>query len=256
MARKHEFYDRYWEDATSSHFDRRSRERAEIAAGMLEHKSGKLLDAGAGRGIVSAFFKNLGFDVTAIDISQHALAYCRQYGVETCLMDLEVGYPIGMFDVVLALEVLEHLEKPAEVLSKLVGATNTDGEIIISLPNDRNVYHSRLPQEENAPHADIYDEAKARKLIESCGLKIARSERVPLLPTWCVGVRRLIADFFPHAGTISVVFHCRKAPGVEGLKLKPKPARADGREDPETVEFEKVDSKKPPAEPPESDSYL
>jgi SAM-dependent methyltransferase len=211
VTARDEYYDKYWDGAEAAHFDRRSRERARLAAAMISHSAGRLLDAGAGRGVAAAFFRERGFEVVALDISPHALAYCRQRGVEARAADLESDDVGGPYDVVLVLEVLEHLEKPQETLIKLKNALSAGGEIIISMPNDRNIYHGGLPKDAEHPHLNLYDEPKARSLIESCGLKIESFRRVPLLPSWCVGLRALFALLFQKAGIISTIFRCTAA---------------------------------------------
>jgi SAM-dependent methyltransferase len=251
LTGKCEYYNHYWEDAKARHFDRRSRERALIALGMLVHRSGRLLDAGAGRGVAGSVFKERGFEVTAMDVSPHALAYCSEKGLDACIGDLETDNVGGPYNVIIAMEVLEHLENPKEVLEKLVNALAPDGEMIISMPNDRNIYHSQKPRGEDDPHLDLYDKTKARGLILSCGLRLTDSRGVPLLPGWCIGVRYLVAKFFPAAGTISTVFHCIKDSG-------PAPETSDD-DTKSTIAFKdlppKAEEPQPEAEepPPEAD---
>lgn len=52
---------------------------------------------------------------------------------------LQLSYPSGFFDLIIASHVLEHLKDPWAALKKLSRIMNPDGQLIGSLPNVRNI---------------------------------------------------------------------------------------------------------------------
>lgn len=106
----------YIRDTLSAHFG---------TSGAEPLKGLKLLDIGCGGGLVSEPMARLGADVTAVDAAEAniktALVHAREAGLEidyrhgTAEQLLEAGGP-GQFDVVLNLEVVEHVANPEQFL--------------------------------------------------------------------------------------------------------------------------------------------
>jgi SAM-dependent methyltransferase len=74
---------------------------------MLESLGGgRLLDLGCGLGMLSRHFNNKGFDVTAVDFSENALAVLKSHSpnVKTCVHDMTQVLPFeeSLFDIVVA----------------------------------------------------------------------------------------------------------------------------------------------------------
>jgi SAM-dependent methyltransferase len=100
---------------------------------------GKLLDVGAGDGNLTMRLRDEGFAVKAVDLFTTDF---RPTDIEITSADLNKGIPFAdaEFDVVVATEVIEHLENPWLFLRELYRITKPSGVVIVSTPNLANVY--------------------------------------------------------------------------------------------------------------------
>lgn len=103
---------------------------------------GRVLDVGCGTGITSWTLKQKGLceHATGLEIDPRAAAEARLRLDSVYECDLGNGIPSEArnFDLVLALDVFEHLVDPWAVLKDLGSRVNSGGHILISLPNVRN----------------------------------------------------------------------------------------------------------------------
>jgi SAM-dependent methyltransferase len=98
-----------------------------------------LLEAGAGDGTLASRLKASGFDVRAVDLFPDAF---QPTDIPIESADLNEGFPFGSeeFDVVVATELIEHLENPWFFFRELYRITRVDGVAVLSTPNLGNVY--------------------------------------------------------------------------------------------------------------------
>ncbi len=117
------------------------RKDRKIVQCLLEYgiKGKKCLDVGPGTGRWLQFLKNSGAGyLGAIDISQESLNRCsllcnrtQKAHIESDKFDFEPDF----FDVVISIEVLEHLRDPDNYLSEIVRVSKTGGIVLMSTPN-------------------------------------------------------------------------------------------------------------------------
>lgn len=115
--------------------------------GQIEARFGSLknldiLDIGCGGGLVSEPLTRLGARLTAVDGDAQAIRVAKDHAAQN---DLKINYLVGdaaqlledkkRFDVVLALEVIEHVENHADFVALLTKLVKQDGLIIISTLN-------------------------------------------------------------------------------------------------------------------------
>jgi SAM-dependent methyltransferase len=95
---------------------------------------GRALDLGAGQGALSQALRDRGFDVTAADVNT---AQFRASGVPCLKLDLNrpLPFPDEGFDLVMAVEVLEHLESPRAFLREIFRLVRPGGLAVITTPN-------------------------------------------------------------------------------------------------------------------------
>ena len=105
----------------------------ECVLGLLPG-SGRVLNAGAGRGGMSLLLDQRGFQVTSIDLCPENF----QAEHMPCLA-ADLNHPLafgdGEFDVVLAVEVMEHLENPWGFLREALRVLREDGCLVFTTPN-------------------------------------------------------------------------------------------------------------------------
>lgn len=104
-----------------------------------EDQNTSLLDAGCGEGFISSYIydqtriKN----ITGIDINKDSLAFARSNNknIKYKKGDIyKLGFKDKEFDIVITLEVLEHLTNPSQALKEIIRVAKN--KIIISVPNE------------------------------------------------------------------------------------------------------------------------
>jgi SAM-dependent methyltransferase len=102
----------------------------------------RVLDAGAGNGIVANRLKAMGIDVVAIDHSEAAMAR-----VETPKLVADIGdlpFADDTFDLVLASEVLEHLPNEVFVAARREMGRVARRWVLVTVPNSEDLFCSAV----------------------------------------------------------------------------------------------------------------
>jgi 2-polyprenyl-3-methyl-5-hydroxy-6-metoxy-1,4-benzoquinol methylase len=121
------------------------REFANTVDFIRKHRpGGRLLDVGCAYGF---FLQEAGrfFEVAGIEIAEDAAAYCREQGlrVSTGIADEANLAQLGMMDVIVLLDVVEHLPTPRETLS-LCARYLAPGGVIVITTGDFASHYARL----------------------------------------------------------------------------------------------------------------
>lgn len=104
-------------------------------------KEAKILDAGAGTGLMAEVLAKLGYhDLVAMDLSQGMLDEARKKNVYRELHQMVMGEPLGFatdsFDAVVSVGVLTMAHAPASSLDELVRITRPGGHIVFTLATE------------------------------------------------------------------------------------------------------------------------
>lgn len=116
------------------------RAAAEVLA-RVASPDAKVLDAGAGTGLVGVELKKLGFnDITAIDISNGMLEVAKGTGAYKAVQREVLGEPLGYetdeFDAVISVGTLTIGHAPPSSLDELIRVTKPGGKIVFSMRPD------------------------------------------------------------------------------------------------------------------------
>ena len=97
----------------------------------------KVLDIGASHGDLAVRLGALGKEVDVLENSDLSAKECEKKGLKVYRLDIETdSFPdIGKFDVILMLEIVEHLLDPVNVLRRVAKLVSATGSVIISSPN-------------------------------------------------------------------------------------------------------------------------
>jgi len=117
--------------------------RVDKALQMVSKLAGKIkrmIDLGCGDGEITLMFKEelKAREVYGVDIDEQAVALARKRGIEAYIADLSkdsLPFPNEFFDLVLSLEVIEHLANPDNMLKEAYRVLRKGGYLLISTPN-------------------------------------------------------------------------------------------------------------------------
>jgi ubiquinone/menaquinone biosynthesis C-methylase UbiE len=148
--------------------------RRKIILSLIDHHNKqvpcRILDAGCGTGYTALALSRYG-KVSALDPSEAALDYVKQRGIESVKQGsmTAIPYPSETFDIVTALDVLEHIEDDRSSIAELCRVLRPAGILVITVPAFNFLWS---PHDDINLHKRRYTAAEIRNKIESSGLKI------------------------------------------------------------------------------------
>lgn len=155
----------------------------------------RVLDVGCGSGVVGAGLKRAGarevvgieYDADAARRAALVLDRVLTGDVDTVPLD----FAPGSFDLMLCLDVLEHLPYPEATLKRLLPFLGADGTLLVSLPNMRYagtlkklIFEADWPRLPSGifdgTHLRWFTDKVARRMFAEAGLEVVTRRRVPL----------------------------------------------------------------------------
>ena len=106
-------------------------------------QSKKMLDVGCASGAFLYVAKSLGWDVTGLEIGEASSEYARNKGINVInasIFDDSINIEAATYDVVVFLEVIEHLEHPKRALEMIYSWLKPGGVLILSTPNFNSLF--------------------------------------------------------------------------------------------------------------------
>jgi SAM-dependent methyltransferase len=176
------FQEDYYRDICGQSQTRFDRARDDRVVGLVNmhapppREDRALLDIGCGYGHLLGRFTGL-YRLAGIDLSTHASDVARRSvpGASVVTADIEQTLPFREeFDVVLAINVIEHLREPAAGLRSIANALAPGGLLVTHLPTingivSRLIYRFAYAQDPTHIYRPSGDEV--RRLIEAAGFK-------------------------------------------------------------------------------------
>jgi len=141
-----------------------------------------ILDVGCGVGTISIYLAHHGYRVYGIDISNRAISICNHAKRSLALKNIEFKkqdvYSIRsnkVFDVILLIEVLEHVPNDNSFLKKLHSLLKDDGCLLLTTPTPENTMfklglYNKFDRE--VGHLRRYSKKELEKLLHENGFKI------------------------------------------------------------------------------------
>jgi methionine biosynthesis protein MetW len=109
----------------------------------------KLLDVGCGTGDLTIFVANkLGIkQIYGVDADKNALSKAKEKGIVTFKLDIsneKFPFPDETFDLVLLLDVIEHVENPDNAIKEIHRVLRRRGSLLLTTPNMAAWYNRLL----------------------------------------------------------------------------------------------------------------
>ncbi len=195
---------------------------------LLPPQASRVLEVGCGEGSTLAFLKERGMAdwIAGVEIHAEAAARARERldaVYEGSIETLQLPLAPNSLDVILCLDVLEHLIDPWTTIGRLAPLLKPGGCLIASIPNVRNfrvvlplLFQGKWEYAETGlldrTHLRFFVKATAIALLESGGLTVDA-----ILPTGFAGkkkiplVGKLIFHVFQDILAVQYVMRARKA---------------------------------------------
>ncbi len=146
----------------------------------LGYKNGNLLDLGCGAGFFLDEARKFGWKTFGIDTAENLIKYAtRNLKLNVLQKDILEYNPKTTFDVVMLIQVIEHLTDPYPLLEKIKKLLNDDGIFCISTPNIDSFlfkvfqenYKFLIPPE----HVIYYSPDTLLQLLEKSGFRVIKT---------------------------------------------------------------------------------
>ena len=137
-----------------------------------EFKRPTILDVGCGTGINSRVLGKYG-DTISSDASEEALGFSRGRGIERLVRSHVESLPFAAstFDVITALDVLEHINDDLRALDELLRVTKDGGALIITVPAYGFLWSEH---DEALHHRRRYAASELRNKLTNAGFEVER----------------------------------------------------------------------------------
>lgn len=164
---------------------------------LYEITADRVLEIGCAAGATGRLLKKKGLvkEYIGVEISEEASVLARQYldrvitaDIEKTDLEKEHGIEKGYFDLILCLDVLEHLYNPWDVLAVLREYLKDGGHLIASIPNIQNItvinnlINGKWQYEKagilDATHLRFFTIESIKGMFEGAGLIIERLDHI------------------------------------------------------------------------------
>jgi SAM-dependent methyltransferase len=151
--------------------------RRDIIIKLLQKsdRNSKILEIGCSGGPLILALNERGYqDVHGIDISRDAIDLCKRRNIRNVfLMDgSKPAFDDGQFDLVIASDVLEHIEDEATALSEWNRILKPAGKLIVFVPAFENLWSKH---DEANHHFRRYSKSELTRVLKKADFEITRS---------------------------------------------------------------------------------
>lgn len=196
--------------------------RSEIGP-LLPYHANRVLDVGCGVGATLAWLRGKWPAATMVGIDRDAAAIEQVKSVADVTVQHDLEQPLSQlepFDLILALDILEHLKDPLTALRGLIELLTVGGVIIVSVPNVahhsviRGLLRRRFDYTDagilDRTHLRFFTERSALALLHDAGLTVTQglmtgfSRRKPFIANRMTGglLRHYLTEQYIMCGTL------------------------------------------------------
>lgn len=170
---------------------------------LARHQDPKILDIGCGTGFNITYLHQLGCNrVDGLDISKDALAYCKSRRLNVLTNASAEDLPIqdAAYDMILALDIVEHLRNDRQALSEVYRALKAGGTFVAFVPAYQFLWSF---QDEISHHQRRYTTTDLSSKIMQAGFEINKLTYVNSFLFPVVWLGRTMLRLFPRFFKIS-----------------------------------------------------
>jgi len=133
----------------------------------------RILDVGCGTGANLLMLSQYG-NAEGVDISEDALAFCRERGLEQVKLGAaeRLPYDDGTFDLVTALDVVEHMDDDLAGLREMRRVLRPGGRVLLFVPTFMFLWGL---QDDVSNHRRRYRMPELGRVLEQAGFEIERT---------------------------------------------------------------------------------
>ena len=186
--------------------------KSDLLLGILEQfvSPGRLLEIGPAFGYNIEAAMQRGWKAEGIDISDHAVAACRELGLDVKKGSLsENDKPTGAYNAIIMRHVFEHYQDPFKALEEGKRLLCDNGYMLILVPNANLMQAKRVRGKHKFYRADkcgiehfvYYTRETLEKLLEHSGFEVVQ-ENFPVLVRNDNGISRIIERLFRRSLTL------------------------------------------------------
>jgi SAM-dependent methyltransferase len=199
-----------------------NRKRLRNVLAMLP-AGGRILDVGCGNGELLIALREVRPDLELVGLDWHFPSATRQAlesrGIQLIESALETAeLPAAPFDLIIMLQLIEHLWEPEKSLLRLVAALSNDGRLLIETPNtdgwDRELFSNGAWGGYYFPrHLNLYNFERLSSLLCKAGMVVETQRSLPAPLIWVYSFQAAIQARFGWKSAVT------KLVGVKNLPL-------------------------------------
>jgi 2-polyprenyl-3-methyl-5-hydroxy-6-metoxy-1,4-benzoquinol methylase len=150
-------------------------------------REGFIIDLGCGEGITTEKVIREQKNCVGYDIIPENIRICREHNIPVILGDIsKLAIKSDSIDTILLIEVIEHLEKPEQIVNEIHRVLKNGGRVIIVYPNDFTIKMIRIltgkwqEAKYDPGHVHQWKPRQVCSLLETNGFSIIENFSIPL----------------------------------------------------------------------------